>query len=461
MEFDSPPEEILAFDKAHVWHPFTQMKDWLDAEDSVVIAEADGVRVRDTRGRWYFDGTSSLWLNVHGHRVPAIDDAIRAQLDRVAHSTLLGLGNVPAAVLAKRLADVAPAGLTRVFFADAGANAVEAAIKIAVQYHANRGDTKRRLVLGFTDNYHGDTLGAVGVAPDELFHWPFMGLLPGHPRGPYPNCYRCPVGKTRPDCDTACFGEIRRIAAAHADELAAVIFEPTEGAGGIVPAPPGYLRMLRELCDETGMLLIVDEVATGMGRTGKLFACEHEGVSPDLLCLGKGLSGGYLPLSAALATEEVFAAFLGEWTSRKAFFHGHSFTGNPLACAAGIASLDLLLELLPSLPEKAERLGEMMAPLASLPHVGDVRQSGFMVGIELVADRAARTPFSFGDRAGLRVTERARAHGLLVRPIGNVVIFMPPLASTEAELAEMAEALLAAFGDAEPDLAARAAELMR
>jgi adenosylmethionine-8-amino-7-oxononanoate aminotransferase len=406
------------------------------------------VRLTDTRGREYYDGTSSIWLNVHGHRVPEIDDAIRAQLDRVAHSTLLGLANVPSAILAKRLVDLAPPGLTRVFFADAGANAVEAALKIAVQYHANRGDPDRHLVMGFTNNYHGDTLGAVGVAPDEVFHWPFLGLLPGHPRAPYPTCYRCPVGREWPDCGIACFAEVERLVEARAGELAAVIVEPVEGAGGIVPAPAGYLGALRELTRKHGILLIVDEVATGMGRTGRLFASEADGVAPDLLCLGKGLSGGYLPLSATLATEPVFAAFLGEHEERTAFFHGHSFTGNPLACAAGLASLDLLEELLPRLPGKAELLRELCAPLREHRHVGDVRQAGLMVGVELVADRESRRPFPSPVRAGHRVADRARERGLLVRPIGNVVIFMPPLASTPEELREMARILVAAFGDA-------------
>lgn len=450
------PEEILEYDRRHVWHPFTQMKEWL-AEDRLLIVEGDGVRLRGADGRWYYDGTSSIWLSLHGHRVPEIDRAIREQLDRVAHSTLLGLANVPSAVLAKRLADAAPPGLVRVFFADAGANAVEAAIKVAVQFHHNQGRTKRRLVLGFSDNYHGDTLGAVGVAPDELFHWPFLGLLPGHPRAPYPYCYRCPLGLSFPACGVQCFEDVRRLAFAHAEELAAIIVEPVEGAGGVVPAPPGYLVKLRELADELGILLIVDEVATGMGRTGRMFAVEEEGVVPDLLCLGKGLSGGYLPLSAMLATEKVFEAFLGEWTDRNAFFHGHSFTGNPLACAAGIASLDLLLDLLPELPARGEVLAAGLAPLLDDPFVGDVRRRGFMAGMEVVADRASKRRFPFGARAGRRVAEAARARGLLVRPIGDVVIFMPPLASTPAELEEMTAILVAAFRDARPALADLAA----
>ena len=429
-------DTLIAWDRAHVWHPFTPMRQWMES-DPLIITEADGVKLRDADGRWYFDGVSSIWLNVHGHRVPSIDDAIRDQLERVAHSTLLGAANVPSIVLAKRLADLAPAGLTKVFYGGDGSCAVEAAIKMAVQYQANRGHVGKSMVLGFTGNYHGDTLGAVGVAKDDLFHGAFGPLLPGHPRAPYPHCFRCPVGRDKSDCGIACFDEVRAAIEGEAHRLAAVIAEPVQGAGGIIPAPVGWLAAVREVCTENDVLLIVDEVATGLGRTGTLFACDAENVVPDLLCLGKGLSGGYLPLSATLATQEVFDAFLGEVDERKTFFHGHSFTGNPLACAAGLASMDLLEKLLPSLPAKAERIARALEPIAGLPIVADVRQRGFMVGIELA-----------GGRTGHEVTAIARQHGMIIRPIGSVVIFMPPLASTEAELDEMLAILSTAFGEA-------------
>ncbi|MEN8148367.1 MAG: adenosylmethionine--8-amino-7-oxononanoate transaminase [Planctomycetota bacterium] len=429
-------DTLLAWDRAHVWHPFTPMRQWIES-DPLVITEADGVRLRDADGRWYYDGVSSLWLNVHGHRVKEIDSAIRDQLDRVAHTTLLGLANEPSIVLAKRLADLAPAGLTKVFYGGDGACAVEAAIKMAVQCHANRGRPEKTFVLGFTGNYHGDTLGAVGVAKDESFHEAFGALLPGHPKAPYPHCFRCPVGKDRADCGIACLSEVRAVVAREAHRLAAVIAEPVEGAGGIIPAPEGWLRGVREICDEHDVLLIVDEVATGLGRTGSLFACDEDGVSPDLLCLGKGLSGGYLPLSATLTTQAVFDAFTGEVEEGKTFFHGHSFTGNPLACAAGLASLDLLVDLLPSVAAKAALVARALEPIAALPIVDDVRQRGLMVGIELA-----------GDRTGHEVTALARRRGMIIRPIGKVVIFLPPLASTDDELNEMLAILRDAFAEA-------------
>ena len=286
----SDPGILADLDRAHVWHPFTHMRQHM-ASEPLIITEGRGVRLRDVHGRWYFDGTSSIWVNVHGHRVEAIDRAITDQLGRVAHSTLLGQANVPSIVLARRLVEVTPAGLDRVFYSDSGATAVEIALKLAVQYWANRGDRGRRYIVGFTDNYHGDTLGAVGVAPDELFHWPFLDLLPGHPRVPYPYLYRSDH-EDRESCVAASLEAVERLLEERRDEIAGVIVEPVEGAGGIIPAPAGFRAGLRALCDRYQVLLIVDEVATGFGRTGQMFACDAEGVTPDLMCLGKGLTGG-------------------------------------------------------------------------------------------------------------------------------------------------------------------------
>ena len=439
-------EELTRLDLRHVWHPFTPMRRYGQI-DPIVVARGEGVRVQDTHGRWYYDGTSSIWLNVHGHGVPEIDEAIRAQLGRIGHSTLLGQGNVPSILLAERLVQLTPPGLEHVFFVDNGAGAVEAAIKMAIQSFANRG-AEKPFVMGFTGNYHGDTLGAVGVAPDELFHAPFLNLLPDHPRVRYPS--------RELDEDPARARDLSLAEAAEVlgarDDIAAVIVEPVEGAGGIIPAPPGFLVGLRALCDEHGVLLIVDEVATGFGRTGPIFACDDAQITPDLLCLGKGLTGGYLPVAATMATDAVYETFLGEPQEGKTFFHGHSYTGNPLGCAAALANLDLLEKLAPSLPGKIDLLAEALAPIAGEPHVAELRQAGFMVGIELTADRASRRPYPATAMAGWTVTDAARRRGLLIRPIGSVVTFVPAPGASEDELREMSALACAAFVDARPAL---------
>ncbi|MGE0431459.1 MAG: adenosylmethionine--8-amino-7-oxononanoate transaminase [Planctomycetota bacterium] len=452
--------DLAALDRAHLWHPFTHMQQWMD-DDPVVIVAGDGRRVQDANGNWYWDGHSSLWVNLHGHREPALDAAIRDQLDRVAHTTQLGLASSPAIHLAKRLSGMTGDRLSRVFLSDNGATAVEAALKIAVQYHHNRGDRRRQKILGFTDNYHGDTVGAMSVAPDDLFHHPFLGRLPAHPRAPYPNVYRWPDRRLdSPHVCAAALSETEKVIRAHADELAAIIVEPVEGAGGIIPAPPGFLRGLRELADRFGVLLIVDEVATGFGRTGRLFAWQADGdrAVPDLLCLGKGITGGYLPLAATLVREEIFREFLGEVDSGRTFFHGHSYTGNQLGCAVALASADLLEQhVLPTLPDMVAQISRGLERLAILPHVGSVRQAGTMVGIELVADKATRARFAYRHRVGELVVREARTRGMIIRPIGGTVIFMPPLASKPDELDAMLKILDESLRAAMPRLAELAA----
>ncbi|SMC06998.1 adenosylmethionine-8-amino-7-oxononanoate aminotransferase [Sulfobacillus thermosulfidooxidans DSM 9293] len=452
MDYSSiTPDEIRRWDQQHVWHPFTPMKDY-DHSDPVIIQAAQGVKVQDIEGRWYYDGVSSVWLNVHGHHVPELDHALIDQLSRVAHTTLLGQGNVPITVLAHRLSKIMPGHLTRFFFSESGASAVEVALKMAVQYWANQGQGQKTKIMGFTSNYHGDTLGAMAVAPDDIFHWPFLSYLPKEPRAPYPYCYRCPLQKTPDRCHLACLDLAESVMRAHQDELAAVIIEPVQGAGGIIPAPPGYLAGLRDLCTRYDVLLIVDEVATGIGRTGKWWATSYEEISPDILCMGKGLSGGYLPISATAATEDIYRQFYGRAGDRTALYHGHSYAGNQLAANVALANLELISQnqVIENVAKQTPDIASALDKLRPLPYVGDIRQKGFMIGIELVQNKEQRTPFPYAAQAGRVVQNLARQRGMLIRPIGNVVIFMPPLASSSIEIREMVDILCEAVVASQP-----------
>ncbi len=434
-------DQIRAWDHDHLWHPFTPLADWASS-DPLVIERGEGVYLYDTEGNRYLDGVSSLWCNVHGHRHPALDAAIRAQLNHVAHSTLLGVTHAPAAELARRLVERAPAGLNRVFFSDDGATAVEVALKMAFQYWRQKPDPepKRTRFLALTDAYHGDTLGDVSVGGIASFHAMFAPLLFPTLRAPSPYCYRCPLGLERPTCGIACLGEVERLLEAYPGEVAAVIVEPlVQGAAGMIVHPEGYLRGLREITKRHDVLLIADEVAVGFGRTGALFACELEGVAPDLLCLAKGLTGGYLPLAATLTTDTIHAAFVGTAAEGKTFYHGHTFAGNPLGAAVALANLKVFDDeaTLERLRPKVARLTQGLQRLASLPHVGDIRQRGLIAGIELVADVANRTPFAYESQVGARICRRARSLGVLLRPLVDVIVLMPPLAITEAEIDTM------------------------
>jgi adenosylmethionine-8-amino-7-oxononanoate aminotransferase len=403
------------------------------AEPPLIIDRARGCFLIDLDGREYLDGVSSLWCNVHGHRVPELDDAVRAQLDRVAHSTLLGISNVPAVRLARRLVELAPPGLTRVFYSDDGATAVEVALKLAFQYwrQCPQPRPEKTQFLSLQAAYHGDTLGGVSVGDIGRFHGLFAPLLFPTLRAPSPYCYRCPLGLERSRCRIDCVEALADLVRRHAATLAAVVVEPlVQGAAGMITAPEGYLRRVREVTRECGVLLIADEVAVGFGRTGTMFACAQEGVVPDFLCLAKGLTGGYLPLAATLTTDEVYRAFLGRPEEGRTFYHGHTYTGNPLGAAVALANLELLETsgTLAEVTAKAERLRSHLARMAELPCVGDVRQRGLMAGIELVQDRSAKRPFPPEWRTGARVCRLARERGVLLRPLGDVVVVMPPLA---------------------------------
>ncbi len=438
------PDALRAADKRYLWHPFTQMKEWLE-DEPLVIEAAEGCRLIDTEGRAYIDGVSSLWCNVHGHRHPRLDRALVEQAAKVAHTTLLGLTNPPAIELAERLVELAPEGLTRVFYSENGASAVEVALKMAYQYWQNLGHARRTRFVALELAYHGDTLGAVSVGGIDTFHAIYRPLLFDVLRAPTPFVYRSPLGAGEPEaCRDACLSRLEAILEAHEHEVAAVIVEPlVQGAAGMVVHPDGYLAGVRDLCDRYGTLLICDEVATGFGKTGKMFACEHEAVVPDLMVLGKGMTGGYLPLSATLATEEIFEAFLGPYEEMKTFFHGHTYSGNPLACAVALANLDVFEEedTLASLPPKVRALSEGLARFETHPNVGDVRQKGLMAGVELVRDRLSKEPFEVGERVGWRVSMEARKRGVIVRPLGDVLVFMPPLAISEEDIRKLTEAV--------------------
>jgi len=438
---------LRELDKKHLWHPFTHMKLWLE-DEPLVITEADGMWLIDSDGNRYLDGVSSLWCNVHGHRVPEIDGAIEAQLKKVAHSTMLGLASEPAILLAERLAGIVPAGLEKFFFSDSGATATEVAFKLAAQYWHNIGRPEKCRFVGFAEAYHGDTIGAMSVGRVEAFHRPYFPLLfPVH-FAPSPYVYHSETPDDPEAVKRACLKELEKILVEHGAKIAAICIEPiVQGAGGMIIQPPGFLREVARLVREHDVLLIADEVAVGFGRTGRMFACEHEDVRPDLMCIAKGISGGYLPLAATIATRKIFDAFLGEPWEGKTFFHGHTYTGNPLACAAGLASLELMQRnrVVEGVERKSAELGAMLQELGSLKHVGDIRQKGFMVGIELVAEKASRKAFEAKLRTGAKVCAAARKHGVIIRPLGDVVVLMPPPAMEMGDLGKLVRAAGAAI----------------
>jgi adenosylmethionine-8-amino-7-oxononanoate aminotransferase len=426
---DESLDELRRWDREIVWHAFTQMAEY----EPLIIERAHGCTLVDVEGREYLDGVSSLWCNLHGHRHPRIDAAIRRQLDQVAHVTSLGMSNPTTIRLAQRLVELAPPGLAHVFFSSDGASSVEVALKMAFQYWRQRSDPQpaKTKYVAFADAYHGDTLGAVSVGGVERFHAMFQPLLFEALRLPAPDCYRLPEGVTPAVVCKHYLAQLESLLQARHAEIAALVIEPlVQCAAGMLTHPPGYLRGVRELTRRYGVLLIADEVAVGLGRTGTMLACEQEGVSPDLLCLGKGLTGGYLPVSATLATGEIWRAFLGRYHESKTFFHGHTYGGNPLGAAAALATLDVFQEerTLEQLPEKIEHLAAQLARVARHPHVGDVRQRGLIAGVELVRDRAAKAPFPWSEQRGLRVCRHALSEGVWLRPLGNVIVVMPPLA---------------------------------
>ena len=423
-------QRLVEDDHRYVWHPFTQHSLWNQFEPLIIVAGENEFLI-DADGHRYIDGHSSLWCNIHGHHRREIDQAIIDQIGRVAHTTQLGLASPPAVELARRLVEIAPPGLTKVFYSDNGSTSVEVACKLAFAYWKHIGQQGRDRFIALRNAYHGDTIGSVSLGGIDLFHQVYHPLLFKTEFASSPYCYRCPLHKSPDDCDLACADEVGALLEQHKDQVAAVIVEPlVQGAGGMITALPGHLTRIRELCDRHDVLLIADEVATGFGRTGRMFACDHEDVAPDLLCLSKGLTGGYLPLAATLATERIYEAFLGPIDSGRTFYHGHTFTGNPLGCAAALASLDLFDKdrTFEQLPAKIERFTAHLTRLAENPHVGDVRQWGMIAGVEIVKDKATAEAYPYRLQVGAQICAHARQYGVIVRPLADVVVVMPPLA---------------------------------
>lgn len=458
--------KLAELDHKYVWHPFTQMRDWLKREP-ILIVRGKGAVLEDIRGKKYLDGNSSIWTNLHGHNHPRINAAIRQQLKKIAHSSALGLANEPASLLAAKLCHSAPKRLAKVFFSDDGSTAMEVALKLAYEFARRTGRSRKPRFLSLDGAYHGDTIGAVSLGHIDLFHKSYSGLLFPTDKVAAPYCYRCPHNRAKPEradareyrkCNWECVGKVEKAFARQrkkGNPYAAMVVEPLiQGAAGMIPQPGGWLRRVADIVRGDGAQLIADEVLTGFGRTGvqnsNPFACQQEGVQPDFMALAKGLTGGHLPMAATLTTQEVFDAFLGEYSEFKTFFHGHSYTANQLGGAAALANLEIL-ESSQSV-EARRRLQAHMAQaleqLWKLPNVGDVRQVGLIAGIELVKDWRTREPFDVRERVGGRVCEHMARLGVLTRPIGNVLVLMPPYCTTAEQLNRMVRALISAIREA-------------
>jgi lysine---8-amino-7-oxononanoate aminotransferase len=429
--------ELLEKNRRYLWNPFTQMQEYL-REEPLIIERGEGVRLIDVNGRAYYDGNASVWLNVHGHNRKELNDAIQEQLGKIAHSTLLGMANVPAIELAERLVHITPEGLEKVFYSDSGAESVEIGLKMAFLYWKHRGRPEKNTFLSMKNAYHGDTVGAVSVGGIDVFHSAFDSLLFPTEKVTYPHPYRFPG--TEAECAQHCLDELERKLQEKGDRIAGLIVEPlVQGAGGIITMPDGFLKETERLCRQYDVLLLTDEVATGFGRTGTMFACDREGVKPDILMAAKGITGGYLPIAVTLTTDEIYEAFLGDYAEVKTFFHGHSYTGNQLGCAVALANLDLFEQerLLDHIQESDGFLQTAFRPIEDLSHVGEVRRRGLMAGVELVKDKDKKTPYSYEELIGVRVCRRAKELGLITRPLGNVITFLPPLCATKEELSAM------------------------
>ena len=433
---------LEAKDKKYVWHPFTQMSVWRD-EPVTIIESGRGVVVRDVEGNEYIDSFSSYWCNVHGHGEKRLSSAMQRQASKISHSTFLGFSNEPAVELAEKLVEITPDNLTKVFYSDNGSTAVEVAVKMAYQYwrHVEK-DSKRSRFLALNSAYHGDTVGAMSVGGVDLYHSTFRDILFPTEFVPPPYCYRCPIGKTHPDCDLACADLVDKALSKSMGEVAAMIIEPmVQCPGGIITAPDRYLKKVSDICKRHDVLLIADEVAVGFGRTGKMFAVEHEDVAPDIMALSKSITSGTVPFAATMTTEKIYDAFLGSYESQKTFFHGHTYTANQIGTAVALENLKLYEErsIVELFQTKAIELADLLAPLKDFAHVGDVRQRGLIAGIELVVDKESKKPYKWEERVGMKVCAEAKSRGLLIRPLGNVLVLFPAPVITKNELARVVD----------------------
>jgi adenosylmethionine-8-amino-7-oxononanoate transaminase len=428
-----------ARDRRVLWHPFTQHSAW-DEEDFPIIDRAQGSWLIDLDGRRYLDGVSSMWCTSVGHRNPRIVRALTRQLRRLDHATFLGLSNVPAIELAERLLARAHRGLSRVFYSDNGSTAVEIALKMALQYWSQNGRPGRTKFVALDEGYHGDTVGAMSVGGVERFRTAYRPMLFPAIHAPTTYSYRCPRAASLEACAAHCLEDLGAILTKHGEEVAGVVMEPgVQGAGGMIVQPPGFVKEVERLCRRHDVFLILDEVMTGFGRTGTMFACERDDARPDLMAISKGLTGGFLPLGATLATERIFRGFLGEVRDGRALYHGHTFTGNPLGCAAALAALEAFDKdkILERLPPKIAALQKGLEPLQDHPRVGEIRQLGLLAGIEVVKNKTTRELFRYEERTGHRVILEARRRGAILRPLGDVIVAMPPLSSSIAEIKEL------------------------
>ncbi len=429
-------ELLTAWDKKYIWKPFTQMKEYQEQE-TIVIERGEGIYLYDRDNRAYIDGISSWWVNTLGHNHPVLNDALHRQVDKVAHCALAGLSHEPAIRLAKELVDVLPPGLEHIFYSDDGSTAVEVALKMSFQFWVNSGRPQKTKFVALQGAYHGDTLGAVSVGGIDQYHQVFRPLLFEVYHVAAPRCYHCPVGRRQESCGQECLQALETVLEEHADEICGVIIEPLVMAvAGMYVYPAAYLKKLRALCDHYDVHLLADEVAVSFGRTGTMFACEHAGISPDLICMAKGLTGGYLPLAVTAANDRIYEAFWDDYERGKTFFHGHSYTGNPLGTAVGVRNLEYFREekIIAGLQEKTAYFQRELQRFQELEHVGDVRGIGLIGAVELVADRQRRQPYPPGERRGKQVTDICVRNGAFLRPLGDVVYFLPPLIITPAEI---------------------------